>query len=143
MATKKPTDVVRADEVTIVPDQEIEPVVESEVGRIAQEEAFMNEMVMVRVHSTTDDNQPPYVLLNVNGVSQAVLRGHPQPVRRKFVEVLARCKESRYTQHVASAAEPDRIDLRERTALVYPFDVLEDPNPKGRAWLSAVLAERG
>jgi hypothetical protein len=29
----------------------------------------------------------------------------------------------------------------ERTVLSYPFEILHDPNPKGREWLERILAE--
>jgi hypothetical protein len=57
------------------------------------------------------------------------------------VEVLARCKETKYSQHTSNPNEPDRIEMRARTALSYPFAVIEDQNPKGAAWLKAVIAE--
>jgi hypothetical protein len=144
MATKKNpqnTPTTTAETIEIITDQEIEPVVNFEIGRVAAEEAFMAEFVTVYLHETTDDNAAPHVLLNVNGVSQPIMRGVKQKVRRKFVEVLARCKETRYTQRV-DPHEPDRITMEQKTALAYPFSVVEDMNPKGAAWLAAVMAER-
>lgn len=108
---------------------------------LAAEEAFMNEPVVIRVAETTDENQPPHVMVNCNGVNQPLLRGVPTRVKRKYVEILARMKETKYRQSTPNPSEPDRIVMNERTALVYPFEVLEDANPKGRAWLNAVLAD--
>ncbi len=124
----------------IVNDQIIEPVVTSEIGKTAELEAFMNEQVEVLIAATTDENAPPMVTLNVNGINQTFIRDVPIRVRRMFVEVLARCKESKYTQH-RDPIELDRQEMRQRTALAYPFTVLDDKNPKGGAWLRAVLAE--
>lgn len=122
-------------------DQSIETPSTTEFSREIAEEAFMNEIVTVEIATTTDENQPSHVVLNVNGVNQPIFRGVPTPVKRKFVEVLARCKETKYTQHQLNPYEPDRIEMRAKTALVYPFQVLEDNNPKGRAWLQAILSE--
>jgi hypothetical protein len=121
-------------------DQSIEvPTVEFK--KAIDDEKFMNEIVVVEVAETTNENEPPSFVLTVNGLHQPVFRGHPTAMRRMFVEVLARCKESKYTQHQPNPSEPDRIEMKQRTALVYPFQVLQDDNPKGRAWLRAVLSE--
>jgi disulfide oxidoreductase YuzD len=116
-------------------------VVNQEFGQAVAEEAFMNELVTVELATTTDDNAPPHVVLSVNGTTQPLMRGVPHQIKRKYVEVLARCKETKYKQNVANPNEPDRIQMIERTALSYPFTVLEDRNPKGSAWLKAVMTE--
>lgn len=120
----------------------IETVAEStDFAALAASEAFMNEMVEIMVHSTTDENQPTQFLLNCNGVNQPVVRGINMTMKRKYVEILARMKETKYTQHTPNPAAPDVSELRARHGLVYPFDLIKDNNPKGRAWLSNVLAE--
>lgn len=121
---------------------EIEPVTaDKDLAKLAAEESFMNERVLIEVSTTTDENAMPYAHVNVNGLNQYIPRGMPVAVRRMFVEVLARMKESRYKQETADAANPDRIDMKERQALVFPFQVLKDDNPKGRAWLHHILSE--
>lgn len=127
--------------VELIGDQSIETPATTEFGREMQEEAFMNEMVEVVLADTTDENAPPHIMLSCNGVTQPLMRGVPTKIRRKFVEILARCKESKYSQRVANPMEPDRIEMVQRTANAYPFEVVEDKNPKGRAWLRAVMAE--
>lgn len=108
---------------------------------LASDEAFMNEMVTVMVHATTDENQPPQVIVNCNGVNQPIIRGVPTTVRRKYVEILARMKETKYTQRTLNPSAPDQIDMVARSGLSYPFDLIEDTNPRGRSWLQNVLAE--
>ena len=108
---------------------------------LAASEAFMNELVTIMVHSTTDENQAPHVIVNCNGVNQPILRGVPMQVKRKYVEILARMKETKYSQVTRNPSAPDQIDMVARHGLSYPFDLVEDKNPKGRAWLSHVLAE--
>ena len=127
--------------IELISDQSIETPATTEFGREMSEEAFSNELVTIRIQDTTDDNAAPHFIANVNGSNQPFFRGATQIVKRKFVEVLARCKESRYSQHTSNPMEPDRITMTQRTALAYPFELLEDKNPKGRAWLNAVLAE--
>ena len=120
----------------------IETVAESrDFSKLASDEAFMNELVTVMVHSTTDENQPNHVVVNCNGMNQPLIRGVPTTVKRKYVEILARMKETKYTQVTRNASAPDQIDMVARHGLSYPFDLVEDKNPRGRAWLQNVLAE--
>ena len=123
-----------------------EPVVETvaesiDFGQLAASEAFMNETVTVLVHSTTDENQAPHVIVNCNGMNQPIIRGYPTKIKRKYLEILARMKETKYSQVTRNPAAPDQIDMIARHGLAYPFDLVEDPNPRGRAWLQNVLAE--
>jgi hypothetical protein len=120
----------------------IETVAESrDFSQLAADEGFMNEMVEVMVHATTDENQAPHVIVNCNGTNQPIIRGVPTKVRRKYVEILARMKETKYSQVTRNPAAPDQIDMVARHGLAYPFELMNDPNPRGRAWLQNVLAE--
>lgn len=120
----------------------IDPVSQvADLRELAASEVFMNEMVEVMVHSSTDENQAPHVILNCNGTNQPILRGVPTRVRRKYVEILARMKETKYSQVTRNPAAPDQIDMIARHGLAYPFEMLSDENPRGRAWLQNVLAE--
>jgi hypothetical protein len=74
-------------------------------------------------------------------MNQPIIRGVPTDVKRKYVEILARMKETRYSQHTNNPSAPDQIEMRARHGLSYPFDLVEDKNPRGRAWLNHVLAE--
>ena len=120
----------------------IDPVSQvADLRELAASEVFMNEMVEVMVHSSTDENQAPHVILNCNGTNQPILRGVPTRVRRKYVEILARMKETKYSQVTRNPAAPDQIDMIARHGLAFPFELMHDDNPRGRAWLSNVLAE--
>jgi hypothetical protein len=112
-----------------------------DLRELASSELFMNEMVTVLVHSSTDENQSPHVILNCNGTNQPIMRGVPTTVRRKYVEILARMKETKYSQVTRNPAAPDQIDMIARHGLAYPFELMEDANPRGRAWLTNVMAE--
>jgi hypothetical protein len=139
MASKKNT----VQGMEIIDDEPvIETVAESrDFSKLASDEAFMNELVTVMVHSTTDENQPNHVVVNCNGMNQPLIRGVPTTVKRKYVEILARMKETKYTQITRNASAPEQIDMIARHGLSFPFDLVEDKNPRGRAWLQNVLAE--
>jgi hypothetical protein len=124
--------------------QSIEPILgqDAELKRIASEEAFMHEILTVEIQSTGDENAPPNGVLTVNGKHQPWARDIPIKMRRMFVEVLARCKETKYTPQAPNYENPMASNIpKARTAFALPFNVLEDPNPKGRAWLAAIKSE--
>lgn len=105
-------------------------------------EAFMNEVLTIQVAESYDENDPALVDVSVNGRRQFIRRGVDQEVRRKYVEVLARAKRSDYDQVTLDPRDGERVNqLRRRNALRFPFQVIRDPNPQGRAWLRGVLAE--
>jgi len=107
----------------------------------AEEMAFMEEKVIVNVHTTPDQNAENPVSVFVNGRSQYLFRGVPTIVKRKFVERLARAKLTGYRQELGEA-EPSRYNrLYMETGLLYPFSVVRDDNPKGADWLHKVLRE--
>jgi len=126
--------------IQIVDDAQIETITK-DIKQLVLDEAFMNEMVTVMVHSSTDENQSPHVILNCNGTNQPLMRGVPSTIRRKYVEILAHMKETKYSQVTRNPAAPDQIDMIARHGLAYPFEMMEDANPRGRAWLNSVLAE--
>lgn len=116
----------------------------ADLAKLASNEAFMNEPVIIRVMQTINPNDPPRFKLTCNSPAESILveRGIPIRVQRKHVEILARMKEVRYVQK-----PPTSTDLETGNALyasvgqVYPFEVVKDDNPRGRAWLENILAE--
>lgn len=123
---------------------DIQTVAESDMERTASDEAFMHEPVKILVYPSTDHNATPYATVSVNGDTAVVFRNVPTVVKRKHVEVLARMVETRVSQDMTpnASGEITRASLRGAHGLVYPFQVLEDKNPRGAQWLANVLAER-
>lgn len=105
-------------------------------------EAFMNEPVMVTVLSGGKDNEMPYVPVRVNGTIQMFKRDTPIVVKRKYLERLARAKETGYNQTVDDRLGERMNMLHNHHSLRYPFQVNRDDNPRGAAWLRAILAGR-
>jgi hypothetical protein len=84
------------------------------------------------------------VIVTVNDVHNRVVipRGQTVTVKRLHVEVLARMRETRFTQPVRNMSDPESGNvLLPQHAQVYPFEILEDKNPRGRAWLERLFAE--
>jgi hypothetical protein len=122
------------------PDQEIVIADGPMLGDYAAELAFNEEPVKVIVHESTDENAEPLVDVYCNGTPQRFLRGQEQTVKRKFVEILARARQTSIKTTVATNGDETVNRINRHTAVRYPFSVLEDRNPKGGAWLKQVLA---
>lgn len=108
----------------------------------AEELAFMEEKLEVVVNEDTNPNAENPVQISVNGVNQFFMRGQPQVVKRKFVEVLARAKRTVVTTPEVNDGNGARtMQIRQQSSLRYPFQVMNDPNPKGAPWLRALMSE--
>ncbi len=106
----------------------------------ASQLAFMEEVVEVMVHESTDPNAEPIVHVAVNGMNQFFPRGEAVACKRKYLEVLARAKETSISTQTVNTDRDVINRINQHTALRYPFSVIRDSNPKGAAWLKSVLA---
>jgi len=121
--------------------QEVEPVSADRLSEKAAKLAFLEEKVEVMVHESADPNAEPIVETWVNGVAQRFIRGQTQTVRRKYVEVLARAKNTGIKTNEVMDHNGDRTTaIVKHTALKYPFSVIRDENPRGAAWLKQVMS---
>lgn len=104
--------------------------------------AFMNEPVTVIVHESSDPLAEPLPEIRCNGRLQIFPRGQEVVCRRAFVEVLARAKPVHYGNVEYVDGEGNKaVKYPQKKSLRYPFSVVDDKNPRGRAWLKKVLAE--
>jgi hypothetical protein len=125
------------------PDQYIEPV--HDFYRFedhAAELAFLEEMVMIRIHETGDPAAEPVVQLGVNGRQVFIRRGEDVFIRRKYVEQLLRAKPENVATNIRRDADGEVRNMITKTrALKYPFSIVRDDNPLGRAWERKIRAE--
>lgn len=111
--------------------------------KIMSEESFMEEELEITLPPQKEDSERPYVEVMVNGKRQFMPKGPIIKVRRKYVEVLARMKETEYDQRQTDPTQPDSIQLVPRTRFVHNFVVHYDPRGDiGAAWLRKIMAER-
>lgn len=122
----------------------LEPTVVQPVERVVANEKlealkFMEDVLTVMVHDSTNPTDHPMPSVWNDGRQQFFPRGKEVQAKRKFVEVLARMKNTTYSQEPI----PNMGGYRNipHTALKYPFSVLHDPSPRGGAWLKNLLAE--
>lgn len=107
---------------------------------LAKMEAFYEDEVEIVISDTDAPNAENIIQLSVNGVNQFLIRGIPQIVKRKFVEVLCHAQPE-------NLSTPEFIDPNGNRAtkvvktrgLKYPFRVLRDSSPDGRRWLESIL----
>lgn len=106
--------------------------------------AFMNEPVKVRIATSTDRNAEQVFELIVNGRSEIFRRGETKTVKRYYVDRLANCKVTTYTQQdvVNEQGVKQKLNIP-HTALKYDFAIVEDSNPLGESWIKATLAMAG
>lgn len=104
--------------------------------------AFMNELVTVHIHDTSEKNADPVFEIQVNGEKEFFIRGQKKTIKRYFAEGLARAKPVSYRNEEYTTSEGVRaVRWPSNRGLRYPFDVVEDRNPRGRSWLNSVLAQ--
>ena len=102
---------------------------------------FNEQFVEVMLHESTDTNAENPVFTACNGVTQYFFRGQPQQVKRKFVAILAACKEhSVKTEEYQSPDGARAMRLKRSSSLKYPFSIISDPaGKKGADWLKSLL----
>lgn len=103
--------------------------------------AFAEEQIEVMLHESTDTNAENPVFTACNGVNQYFYRGVPQRVKRKYVAILASCKEHNIkTQEYTQPDGARAIRVVRTSSLKYPFSVISDPaGKKGADWLRSLL----
>lgn len=121
-------------------EQGVELVDGPALGDYAAELAFMEEPVEVIVHESNDPNAEPLVDLYCNGVPQRLIRGEPQTIKRKYVQILADARQVSMNTVTRKDGENVINRINKHSALRYPFSVQLDRNPKGREWLKKILA---
>lgn len=116
---------------------EIEKVSGAMAKKEADFEAFMHEVVTIRLGSSGKPGELQVETPSVNGLNQPIIRGVAQPVKRKYVEVLLRAHTIEYEQETPDASKPDQKQMRARPQFLYPIDIEED-SKEGRAWCSQI-----
>ncbi len=125
------------------PDLDIEPVDAPTFSDRAAMEAFMREFVVVRIHASAVPGDENPVPLSVNGRQIFVWREEDTAVRRMYAEQLMRAKPVQIRTEQQRTPAGDIRNLVHKTAsLRYPFQIVRDDNPRGRAWASKIMSEK-
>jgi|3_EtaG_2_1085321.scaffolds.fasta_scaffold00929_4 hypothetical protein len=107
----------------------------------AKLEEFNHEPVVIRVHDTAEKQADRAFIVSVNGQKETFIRGQLKTVARYFVEALTRAKPVHYENQPFTDGDGARsVRYVAHRGLRYPFEVVEDRNPRGKAWLAECLA---
>ena len=106
-------------------------------------EMFMEEVLEIIVHDTTDPNADPIPHVCVNGVNQYFIRGQRQQVKRKYVQLLFRPKTTTFgLEMFKNAVGDDAYRYPAHTAPEIQATIIHDPSgSRGLAWLDGLRAE--
>jgi hypothetical protein len=111
-------------------------------GTYAEQLAFNEEPVELRIEPGQQRNAPRVVDVSVNGDRRWLPVGVAIRLQRKFVEVLARAQPfSVTTEHGNATEENPRNMIHKNPFRAVPFSILHDPNPRGAAWLNKISYE--
>lgn len=106
---------------------------------------FMNQEVVILLAEPSSEQEPDIVEVNVNGDYRWGIRGSEMRVKRSHLAVMARAKQSRVRQR-KHVDRDGSMSFTEETVLqlTYPFQVVEDPDPRrGAPWLRQLLSNPG
>jgi len=118
----------------------LEQVSENDFVKAAELEAFMNQYLTIILSPSSNKEDLRVVTPSVGGINQPIVRGRQTKVKRKYVEALVRCTNTRYEQRVSDPSQPHKIKMVEYTVPQYPLTVISDPHPHGFAWLESITA---
>jgi hypothetical protein len=122
--------------------RQIQPITDREFQLAKEIEVFMNEMLVIRIHDTTDKNAPKRVFVGDNGEQLWLPRKTKIRIPRRFVERLAQSHEQTYDQLRNNDPNADEgMVTKSSQAQPYPFEVLHDPNKLGSRWLRRTMRE--
>lgn len=122
---------------------------DADFRKVAEDTAFMAEIIEIRLLGTGDPNAPKMVEVGVGTASadgktggknirMGFERGRIYRVPRTVFEVLAHAKVSTLKQ-IPDPRNPNELLNVTEHSFFYPFECVNDPNPKGLAWREKVM----
>lgn len=113
---------------------------------------FQEEPVTIILNPSAEKNAPTAFPVWVNGKGAEVFQnnqwmeigylpvGRPLTIKRKYIEVIIRAKlDAVTTQHDDATVERPHNRINRSTSAVHSYSILEDKNPKGRAWAQEMI----
>lgn len=119
--------------------EDVEVITNAGLTDAVELEAFMHETVEIFVHKGRNKEDLDVINPTVSPKNQPIMRGVWTPVKRKYVEALARAHSVQYVQKVADPSRPEAFVMVERKVPDYPFDVRDDTR-RGKKWLESIYA---
>jgi len=119
----------------------VEPVAANDLIPQAELETFMNQLLTIYIHPSSNKEDNPVLVPSCNGTTQPIIRGQNSKVKRKYVEILARNRHTGYEQETLDATKPHKYVMTPCMVVKDPFTVRHDPHPRGSDWLYSILME--
>lgn len=105
--------------------------------------AFMEEEIEIQVAPTAQKGALPFEI-TVNGRTELFHYGQTKKCKRLFADRMLLLKVTSYETPERVNPDGERQALPvPTTVLKYPFHVVNDPNPAGRAWYTATMGMPG
>ncbi len=118
----------------------------------AAELAFNEEPLTIRLQPSSEKNAAMSMPVTVNGKPAEVYQNGrwmevgylpvntTLTVKRKVVEIIARARiDTVNTEIIGPETADPRNQIRRNTSPLHSFSILEDKNPRGRAWLTELM----
>lgn len=122
------------------PDIEVPSVAETQAPRFNLD-AFMEEKVTIHIPRSNIEGELTHAEVGCNGQKCVIPRGQNVIIKRKYLEILLRGKQSNYTQRVVQAdAQNIETPLDEAVGLTYPLNIIDD-TMQGKRWAQDILAQ--
>ena len=118
----------------------VDPVAANDLIPHAELETFMDQVLTIYIHPSSNKEDNPVLVPSVNGKTQPVIRGQNSLVKRKYVEVLARNRHTGYEQ-IIDPLDHSKYVMKPCMVVKDPFTVRHDPHPRGSDWLYNILME--
>lgn len=101
--------------------------------------------VVLEVPQTVGDEQKPVLAypVRVNDDVEWLQPGVPQPIRRKFLEVLLTSQPMRVSTQVVKGQGFEQNIIHRSMSRRFPVSIINDPNPKGAEWARRVVMQAG
>ena len=104
--------------------------------------AFNEDVLTIMLSRSSEKFAPELIDIYVNGKVEWVPVGRPYMLKRKYVEVIARCQPFDVRTEVVREAENERNQVKRFQIAKHPFTVIHDPaGERGHAWLQQVMRE--
>lgn len=122
--------------------EDIEIVAADHLMSKAENAKFMEEKVLIEIEAGDDPNEPLFVYLGHNGVTQYVKRGEAQAVKRKFLYSALAAKRVKMACAFGKDGNGNEFNrLTPSASTTHRVRLIKDNNPNGgMKWFQAVSA---
>lgn len=105
----------------------IEVIPEAMFREKAEDEAFMNEYIVIQIEASEDPNAPTFIQSGHNGIDQYIQRGIPQKIKRKFLYSLVAGKRTQFACSFGKDGSGNEFNrLPGRTNTTHRLSIIED-----------------